>query len=143
MENMSLKEIQSKLLLWEASDNPLAPLTSDQREAIFDLESLIIGAANDAEDVSTYKYLIYYHDIVPNRLKIRDIRICFIIHLKYITYHKWSLWYFYTGLPLFNEWDNVLFLNGQRDFSDEVVNSVFFHLIKVTKSIFLHHCPSK
>ncbi|XP_013188759.2 conserved oligomeric Golgi complex subunit 3 [Amyelois transitella] len=43
MDNMSLKEIQSKLLLWEASDNPLAPLTSEQREAILDLEALVTG----------------------------------------------------------------------------------------------------
>lgn len=48
---MSLKEIQSKLLLWEASENPLAPLTSDQREAILDLESLILGVSADLEDV--------------------------------------------------------------------------------------------
>lgn len=51
MDNMSLKEIQSKLLLWEAADNPLAPLTSDQREAILDLESLLLGVSADQEDV--------------------------------------------------------------------------------------------
>ncbi|XP_028166601.1 conserved oligomeric Golgi complex subunit 3 isoform X2 [Ostrinia furnacalis] len=48
--NMSLKEIQSKLLLWEAPENPLAPLTADQREAILDLESLILGVSNETEE---------------------------------------------------------------------------------------------
>lgn len=51
---MSLKEIQSKLLLWEASENPLAPLTADQREAILDLESLILGVSNEPEEVCIY-----------------------------------------------------------------------------------------
>lgn len=54
MENMSLKEIQSKLLLWEAPENPLAPLTSEQREAIFDLESLVLGVSADSEEVSIF-----------------------------------------------------------------------------------------
>lgn len=54
MDNMSLKEIQSKLLLWEASDNPLAPLTSDQREAILDLESLLLGVSGDLDDVCIF-----------------------------------------------------------------------------------------
>lgn len=54
MDNMSLKEIQSKLLLWESSENPLAPLTSSQREAILDLESLILGVSSDVEDVCSY-----------------------------------------------------------------------------------------
>lgn len=54
MDNMSLKEIQSKLLLWEASENPLAPLTSEQREGILDLESLIFGVSTDSEEVSIY-----------------------------------------------------------------------------------------
>lgn len=54
MDNMSLKEIQSKLLLWEAPENPLAPLTSEQREAIFDLESLILGVSTDSAEVSIY-----------------------------------------------------------------------------------------
>lgn len=54
MDNMSLKEIQSKLLLWEAPENPLAPLTADQREAILDLESLILGVSNDEEGVCIF-----------------------------------------------------------------------------------------
>lgn len=54
MDTMSLKEIQSKLLLWESSENPLAPLNSDQREAILDLESLILGV-NDEGGVSIRK----------------------------------------------------------------------------------------
>lgn len=52
MDNMSLKEIQSKLLLWEAPENPLAPLTSEQREAILDLESIILGVSTDSGEVS-------------------------------------------------------------------------------------------
>lgn len=51
MDTMSLKEIQSKLLLWESSDNPLAPLTADQREAILDLEALIVGNSDEVEEV--------------------------------------------------------------------------------------------
>lgn len=50
--DMSLKEIQSKLLLWESAENPLAPLTSSQREAILDLESIILGVSSELEDVS-------------------------------------------------------------------------------------------
>lgn len=58
---MSLKEIQSKLLLWEAPENPLAPLTSEQREAILDLESLILGVSADSEEVSIFifKYSLF------------------------------------------------------------------------------------
>lgn len=51
MDNMTLKEIQNKLLLWDSSDTPLAPLTSSQREAILDLESLILSP--DEDDVCT------------------------------------------------------------------------------------------
>ncbi|XP_063617041.1 conserved oligomeric Golgi complex subunit 3 [Cydia splendana] len=50
MDNMSLKEIQSRLLLWESPTNPLAPLTSSQREAILDLEALLLGEPTEAED---------------------------------------------------------------------------------------------
>lgn len=39
---MSLKKIQSRLLVWESAENPLAPLTPLQREAILDLESLLL-----------------------------------------------------------------------------------------------------
>lgn len=48
---MSLKEIQNQLLLWEASENPLAPLSSDQREAILDLESMILGGSSNLGEV--------------------------------------------------------------------------------------------
>lgn len=48
---MSLKEIQSKLLLWESPTNPLAPLISSQREAILDLEALLSGDSKESEDV--------------------------------------------------------------------------------------------
>lgn len=41
INRMSLKEIQNKLLLWEAAETPLAPLTPSQREAILDLENLL------------------------------------------------------------------------------------------------------
>lgn len=54
MDNMSLKEIQSKLLLWEAAENPLAPLTSEQRESILDLESLLLGVSSDLDDVCIF-----------------------------------------------------------------------------------------
>ncbi|XP_014366007.2 conserved oligomeric Golgi complex subunit 3 isoform X3 [Papilio machaon] len=49
MDNMTLKEIQAKLLQWETSENPLAPLTSNQREAILDLESLLLGIIPESE----------------------------------------------------------------------------------------------
>lgn len=52
MDNMTLKEIQNKLLQWEAADNPLAPLTSSQREAILDLESLVLGVSSDVQEVN-------------------------------------------------------------------------------------------
>lgn len=58
MDNMSLKEIQSKLLLWESSEHPLAPLTSEQREAILDLESAILGISNDLDEVCFHKFSI-------------------------------------------------------------------------------------
>ncbi|XP_075992923.1 conserved oligomeric Golgi complex subunit 3 [Anticarsia gemmatalis] len=87
---MSLKEIQSKLLLWEASENPLAPLTSDQREAILDLESLILGASADLDDGksvskdadiesstipavdTTYDFLDWYEGLCDSNLKADD-----------------------------------------------------------------------
>lgn len=47
MDNMTLKEIQNKLLQWEAADNPLAPLTASLREAILDLEALSLGGTTD------------------------------------------------------------------------------------------------
>lgn len=62
MDNMTLKEIQNKLLLWEAAENPLAPLTSSQREAILDLETLVLGVSTDVEDVNYFfinLYIIY------------------------------------------------------------------------------------
>lgn len=60
---MSLKEIQTKLLQWETSDNPLASLTSNQREAILDLESLLLGIPPEYKQVSIWKSspaVIYY-----------------------------------------------------------------------------------
>ncbi|KAL0851495.1 hypothetical protein ABMA28_007287 [Loxostege sticticalis] len=89
--NMSLKEIQSKLLLWEASENPLAPLTADQREAILDLESLILGVSNEPEEDksleesskppecspippvdSTFDFLDWYEDLCEKNIKADD-----------------------------------------------------------------------
>ncbi|KAM3959001.1 conserved oligomeric Golgi complex subunit 3 [Aphomia sociella] len=91
MDNMSLKEIQSKLLLWEGSDNALAPLTSEQREAILDLESLILGGSTDTEEESpqtkvheeteksfipsvdtTYEFLQWYDNIYDSTIKADD-----------------------------------------------------------------------
>ncbi|KAJ8735330.1 hypothetical protein PYW07_006950 [Mythimna separata] len=98
MDNMSLKEIQSKLLLWEASDNPLAPLTSDQREAILDLESVILGVSgglddekpeNDDEELeksnippvdTTYDFLEWYESLCDSNIKSDDT--------PYEAYHK-------------------------------------------------------
>ncbi|GBP13312.1 Conserved oligomeric Golgi complex subunit 3 [Eumeta japonica] len=51
---MTLKEIQYKLLQWENQDIPLAPLTSSQREAILDLESMLCdNAASEEEEQRT------------------------------------------------------------------------------------------
>lgn len=61
---MSLKEIQSKLLLWEASENALAPLTSDQREAILDLESLILGGSTDIDNVCSIRLISYILELI-------------------------------------------------------------------------------
>ncbi|XP_063899567.1 conserved oligomeric Golgi complex subunit 3 [Helicoverpa armigera] len=99
MDNMSLKEIQSKLLLWESADNPLAPLTSDQREAILDLESLILGVSTNLDDDkpevisndeteknnipsvdTTYDFLEWYESLCDGNLKADD--------KPYEAYHK-------------------------------------------------------
>ncbi|XP_049873257.1 conserved oligomeric Golgi complex subunit 3 [Pectinophora gossypiella] len=89
MDNMTLKEIQSKLLQWEASENPLAPLTADQREAILDLESLLLGGSTDYEvpkpqmsDVdadktvlsvdTTYDFLDWYENLYETSQKADD-----------------------------------------------------------------------
>ncbi|CAB3239694.1 unnamed protein product [Arctia plantaginis] len=87
---MSLKEIQNKLLLWEAADNPLAPLTPNQREAILDLESIILGVSTDLdheksqtedEEIesseipkvdSTYDFLNWYETLSDTNLKADD-----------------------------------------------------------------------
>lgn len=34
-KNDNLRKIQTKLLQWESQDNPLAPLTQTQKDAIF------------------------------------------------------------------------------------------------------------
>ncbi|XP_052748797.1 conserved oligomeric Golgi complex subunit 3 [Galleria mellonella] len=99
MDNMSLKEIQSKLLLWEGSDNALAPLTSDQREAILDLEALILGGSNEVKEEkpqtklsnnkenalvpsvdTTYEFLEWYESLCNNTIKADDA--------PYETYYK-------------------------------------------------------
>ncbi|XP_046966981.1 conserved oligomeric Golgi complex subunit 3 [Vanessa cardui] len=86
MDNMTLKEIQNKLLLWEASENPLAPLTSSQREAILDLEALIQGSSSaeeiketpveDSEDIapidSVYDFLNWYETLNEQNIKKND-----------------------------------------------------------------------
>ncbi|KAI5631800.1 sec34-like family domain-containing protein [Phthorimaea operculella] len=91
MDNMSLKEIQSKLLLWEAAENPLAPLTADQRETILDLESMILGGPTESEVESkqlqetedkdksaippvetTYDFLDWYEHLCEDSLKAND-----------------------------------------------------------------------
>ncbi|KAJ2940633.1 hypothetical protein O0L34_g14741 [Tuta absoluta] len=91
MDNMSLKEIQSKLLLWEAAENPLAPLTADQRETILDLESMILGGptgsevdtkqSQETEDKdksaippveTTYDFLDWYEHLCEESLRTND-----------------------------------------------------------------------
>ncbi|XP_072946658.1 conserved oligomeric Golgi complex subunit 3 [Epargyreus clarus] len=88
MDNMTLKEIQSKLLQWEAVDNPLAPLTSSQREAILDLEALMTGATTESEQdavekvenesdlvpsvETTYDFLDWYESLHENSAKADD-----------------------------------------------------------------------
>ncbi|RVE50651.1 hypothetical protein evm_004683 [Chilo suppressalis] len=85
---MSLKEIQNKLLLWESSENPLAPLTAEQRDAILDLEALILGDSDDlqnentssdksAESIippvdSTHDFLAWYDSICETNIKADD-----------------------------------------------------------------------
>ncbi|KAF9423233.1 hypothetical protein HW555_001302 [Spodoptera exigua] len=99
MDNMSLKEIQSKLLLWEAAENPLAPLTSEQREAILDLEALLLGVSSDLDNEAkdnndneeldknnipsvdtTYDFLEWYESLCDSNLKTDDA--------PYEAYHK-------------------------------------------------------
>ncbi|KAL4713838.1 hypothetical protein ACJJTC_015492 [Scirpophaga incertulas] len=89
METMNLKEIQNKLLLWESGENPLAPLTANQREAVLDLESLLLGAssdqeekANDIEDMftntqiqsvnTTCEFLNWYESLCEDTIKAQD-----------------------------------------------------------------------
>ncbi|CAH3965510.1 unnamed protein product [Pieris brassicae] len=86
MNTMTLKEIQSKLLLWEAADNPLAPLTSSQREAILDLETLLhddeeledkaLEANNSKSDVpelnTVYDFLDFYNSLSEENAKAND-----------------------------------------------------------------------
>ncbi|XP_068626505.1 conserved oligomeric Golgi complex subunit 3 [Battus philenor] len=90
MDNMTLKEIQNKLLLWETSEKPLAPLTSSQREAILDLETLILGvspeleqentehSSTETEDISvpvvetTFDFLEWYEQLNENSAKADD-----------------------------------------------------------------------
>ncbi|XP_038208025.1 conserved oligomeric Golgi complex subunit 3 [Zerene cesonia] len=90
MDTMTLKEIQSKLLLWEAAENPLAPLTSSQREAILDLETLIQSDGVSDEDsqesplsenadttnvpqVNTmYDFLEFYENLSEQSIKAGD-----------------------------------------------------------------------
>lgn len=90
MDNMSLKEIQSRLLLWEAPENPLAPLSADQRGAILDLESLVLGVSTDLEDIkpetnneekstdpapsveTTFEFLDWYDSLCESNVKSDD-----------------------------------------------------------------------
>ncbi|XP_032529031.2 conserved oligomeric Golgi complex subunit 3 [Danaus plexippus] len=85
MDNMTLKEIQNKLLLWDSSDTPLAPLTSSQREAILDLESLILSPDEDdgTQDPSqvdsnvpqietTFDFLNWYDKLNEESLNAND-----------------------------------------------------------------------
>ncbi|KAI8438134.1 hypothetical protein MSG28_010762 [Choristoneura fumiferana] len=91
MDNMSLKEIQSKLLLWESPTNPLAPLTSSQREAILDLEALLLGETTESENdklqasvteesdkyslpqmETTYDFLEWYESLCESNVEAAD-----------------------------------------------------------------------
>ncbi|XP_045457050.1 conserved oligomeric Golgi complex subunit 3 [Melitaea cinxia] len=87
MDNMTLKEIQNRLLLWEATENPLAPLTSCQREAILDIESIILGVSSDIEEEkqipqennqdiapveTAYDFLNWYETLNEQNLKRND-----------------------------------------------------------------------
>ncbi|CAK1544455.1 unnamed protein product [Leptosia nina] len=85
MDTMTLKEIQSKLLLWEAAEEPLAPLTSSQRETILDLESLLNNdeelyekeeenvVESDSPNINTvYDFLDFYNNLNEQNLKVND-----------------------------------------------------------------------
>ncbi|XP_045511546.1 conserved oligomeric Golgi complex subunit 3 [Colias croceus] len=90
MDTMTLKEIQSKLLLWEAAGNPLAPLTASQREAILDLETLIQSDGvleedsqksppNETSDTTNvlqvntmYDFLEFYENLSEQSIKASD-----------------------------------------------------------------------
>lgn len=69
---MTLKEIQNKLLLWEATENPLAPLTSGQREAILDLESIILGVSPDTEEVCINIYILFITCVLQYLYPFKD-----------------------------------------------------------------------
>ncbi|VVC91160.1 unnamed protein product [Leptidea sinapis] len=87
MENMTIKEIQNKLLLWEAAENPLAPLTATQREAILDLEASLQSSDDDIEEEpqkhdtitdiphvnTTYDFLDWYETLSEQNMKTNDI----------------------------------------------------------------------
>lgn len=93
---MSLKKIQSKLLQWEDPTNPLAPLTSEQKEAILDLETLIqeemLGESISPKEVesdtdefippieTTFDFLEWYESLLQNNVKSEDV--------QYEAYHK-------------------------------------------------------
>lgn len=95
---MTLKEIQNRLLLWEATENPLAPLTSCQREAILDIESIILGVSSDIEEVckTFIFYLIYAYYMIYRfyrfknlvrtylALSLKNYKYIIIIYYKYI-----------------------------------------------------------
>ncbi|XP_050680646.1 conserved oligomeric Golgi complex subunit 3 [Leptidea sinapis] len=87
METMTIKEIQNKLLLWEAAENPLAPLTATQREAILDLEASLQSSDDDIEEEpqkhdtitdiphvnTTYDFLDWYETLSEQNMKTNDI----------------------------------------------------------------------
>ncbi|XP_048488996.1 conserved oligomeric Golgi complex subunit 3 [Plutella xylostella] len=89
MDNMTIKEIQSRLLQWEAHENPLAALTSAQKEAILDLEAQISGGTTDdgetkaQEDketdnsgvpqvATTFDFLDWYESLCQSSIKVND-----------------------------------------------------------------------
>lgn len=56
-KNDNLRKIQTKLLQWESHDNPLAPLTQNQKDAIFVLSQ---GESGNKKEVFNFSVMQFF-----------------------------------------------------------------------------------
>ncbi|XP_072394183.1 conserved oligomeric Golgi complex subunit 3 [Diabrotica undecimpunctata] len=119
LENLKELKIQENIVKWQAADDPLAPLSSEQLEVIYELGDLISNKSkkvpevikqdkNQPETIHTIKDFVKWSTSVENNIKHENLK-------KYQDYYEQLSAYKSNAEDLLNLSNNVLdYLNDLK-----------------------------